>query len=279
MPDAPATPPSAAPVSLVTKLSQVQFVVDRIKKRGRNDFHKYDYATEADIVQCVRKELASRHVMLVPSVQKWAIQELPSKAGKDRDPLMILDMTFTFLDGDSNEQISKPWVGVGQDNGDKGCYKAMTGAEKYFLLKTFLIPTGDDPEREDKQTRAATAKPDKDTKKARAALPAESGAVYIEKVTPKSRGNVKWHEVTVSTGETYAVREHQFGLIDLCIQLAQEAQGVILETHQNEKGKTELDGVRRWPQVESEPAPSTPVVANDIAFGIGKPAPSDTLPM
>ena len=30
--------------------------------------------------------------------------------------------------------------------GDKGIYKAITGANKYALLKTFLLETGDDPE-------------------------------------------------------------------------------------------------------------------------------------
>jgi hypothetical protein len=37
-------------------------------------------------------------------------------------------------------------IGEGQDAGDKGPYKAMTGAQKYALMKTFMIPTGDDPE-------------------------------------------------------------------------------------------------------------------------------------
>jgi hypothetical protein len=32
----------------------------------------------------------------------------------------------------------------------------MTGGEKYFLLKTFLIPTGDDPEQETPQTARRT---------------------------------------------------------------------------------------------------------------------------
>ena len=32
--------------------------------------------------------------------------------------------------------------------GDKGLYKAITGANKYFLFKLFQIETGDDPERD-----------------------------------------------------------------------------------------------------------------------------------
>ncbi len=42
-------------------------------------------------------------------------------------------------------------AGAGNDRnkngvGDKGTYKAITGATKYALMKTFLLETGDDPE-------------------------------------------------------------------------------------------------------------------------------------
>lgn len=128
--------------TLARKLAEVMKAVERIPKNGRNEFHKYDYATEADIVSAIRGELAQRNVMLIPGI-----------TGRSREPvgekgsvLTHLDMTFTFFDGDSGEEITRPWLGAGTDKEDKGAYKAMTGGEKYFLLKTFLIPTGDDPE-------------------------------------------------------------------------------------------------------------------------------------
>lgn len=36
--------------------------------------------------------------------------------------------------------------GQGVDSGDKGIYKAITGANKYFIYKLLNLPTGDDPE-------------------------------------------------------------------------------------------------------------------------------------
>ncbi len=261
--------PEARGLSLVTKLAEVQSAVKRVKKRGRNDFHKYDYATEADIVETVRHELATRHVMLIPEITSYTLHELPDKGGKSRDALMILNMAFTFEDGDSGERITKPWLGVGQDAGDKGCYKAMTGAEKYFILKTFLIPTGDDPERTTgPETRKATVQPDRDTRKARPKLDTTSGAVYIEKLVPREKGNMRWQEVVVSTGESYPVQEHKHQLIGVLTELAQGTQPVVLETHQNAKGKTELDGVRSWPEAvaaQEEPAPVV-LTAGDIPF-------------
>jgi hypothetical protein len=136
---------------LVAKLAEVMAAVERVPKRGRNEFHRYDYATEADIVSTVRDELSKRGVMLIPSVQNHERHEVTTKKNERGDPLTVLHMTFTFVDGETGERETHPWLGVGQDGGDKGVYKAMTGAAKYFLMKTFLMPTGDDPETEGKR--------------------------------------------------------------------------------------------------------------------------------
>lgn len=129
--------------SLVTKLAEVMALVHRVPKRGRNDFHKYDYATEADIVEAVRGGLAERGVLLVPSVQQVT---------KEGDIVRLLTR-YTFTDGTSALPFDIP--SEGQDKGDKAVYKALTGGTKYALLKFFLIPTGDDPERDDQKADGA----------------------------------------------------------------------------------------------------------------------------
>ena len=134
--------------SLVRKLAEVMAAVERIPKRGRNSFHNYDYATEGDIAATVRNELAKRHVMLIPAIT--GMQRDP--VGEKGQVLTTLTMEFTFLDGETGETLVRPWLGAGTDKEDKGAYKAMTGGEKYFLLKTFLMPTGDDPEAHDAPT-------------------------------------------------------------------------------------------------------------------------------
>jgi hypothetical protein len=125
-----------APRSLIRKLAEVMAEVERIPKSGRNEFHKYDYATEADIVAAVRKLLAERHVMILPGLHE----------AHREGTLTTALMTFTLCDGESGEERTFQWAGTGDDKGDKGLYKAITGGLKYFLLKTFLMPTGDDPE-------------------------------------------------------------------------------------------------------------------------------------
>lgn len=139
--------------SLVSKLAEVMAAVERVPKRGHNAFHKYDYATESDIVATVRKELAARHVMLFPAVTS----ERREPVGDKGSVLTTLTMAFRFVDGESGESLEFPWLGAGSDKEDKGVYKAMTGGEKYFLLKTFLMPTGDDPEQDDDKPQPARA--------------------------------------------------------------------------------------------------------------------------
>lgn len=138
------------PVSrLHAKLAEVMAEVGRVPKRGRNEFHKYDYATEADIVDAVRGALSSRGISLVPSVVQV------NREGT----LTTVLMSFQFNDGETGGSASYQWAGTGDDKGDKGLYKAMTGALKYFLLKTFLMPTGDDSEADTETDKRASGAP------------------------------------------------------------------------------------------------------------------------
>jgi len=143
---------AGAPKSLVRKLAEVMAAVERVPKSGRNDFHKYDYATEADITAAVRSAMASRHLMMVPSIEHTEWKGIPRKNGGE-DRLCTLTVRFTVMDGESDESLTFLVLGEGQDPGDKATYKAFTGAVKYALLKLFLIPTGDDPEHEDEEQR------------------------------------------------------------------------------------------------------------------------------
>lgn len=132
--------------AVITKLSEVMAEVERVAKNGHNAFHKYDYATEADIVSAVRKAMSQRKLMMLPRT----VQQ--SRTGD----ITTLHVEFDVIDGDSGETVTVgPIIGEGQDKGDKGPYKALTGAVKYALLKLFLIPTGDDPEKDEESTVTA----------------------------------------------------------------------------------------------------------------------------
>lgn len=144
--------------SLAAKLAEVMGIVGRIPKRGRNEHFGYDYATEADIVEAVRSALAERHVAILWDVSELTREEVPASREGARF-LTTVKLSATFIDGDSGEERSVAWFGQALDSGDKGLYKAYTGAEKYLLLKTFLLPTGDDPEQDDDEEEPPAAPP------------------------------------------------------------------------------------------------------------------------
>ena len=128
-------PPMA---SVYTKIAEVMDKVERIQKNGWNDFHKYKFATESDITDSVRPMLAQAGLAFFSNVLE---QERTGDTTK-------VKMAFTLADIDTAEKLEFTFWGEGQDKGDKGLYKAYTGATKYFLKSIFLIATGDDPEYE-----------------------------------------------------------------------------------------------------------------------------------
>lgn len=142
--------------TLVGKLAEVMAAVKRIPKRGKNQSQGYAYATEADIADVVREELASRGIVMIPHVKTLSWRTIDGRSGPINVATVL--MQFTMTDG-GPERITFDILGEGMDSGDKNVYKAQTGAEKYALLKLFLIPTGDDPEADSKDEPKADERP------------------------------------------------------------------------------------------------------------------------
>jgi hypothetical protein len=149
-PDPPVEPTRP---SLAAKLAKVVMETTRVEKRGHNDFHGYDYATAADVLDAVRKHLAEQHVIIVPRITGSSVIEKP-RENKSPQFITTVEVTYAVIDGESNDMLEIPWRGCGEDSGDKGLYKALTGGYKYLLFQLFMIPTGDDPERDKKSKRA-----------------------------------------------------------------------------------------------------------------------------
>ena len=144
------------PKSLAGKLSEVMGTVKHIPKNGRNEAQRYDFVRDADVLDRVRDALAERNVAVLVDVTDC--QHMEYQSARQRQEGGVSWMTtvsgaMSFLDGDSDAVVSVGFRGVGQDTGDKGYYKAVTGGVKYALLKTFLIPTGDDPEADEQPRR------------------------------------------------------------------------------------------------------------------------------
>lgn len=164
---------SSVPLSLASKMVKIMSETKRVAKNGRNEFHKYDYVTEADVMEAVRETLVKYNVFIFSSV-----------IGTDKNADMTsVVMQHTIVDGDTNEKFEVKSFGQGQDKGDKGGNKAVTAATKYMFLKNLLIPTGDDPEATDENGKSTGPKSVK-----LAESVAASGSISITNDTPKKYG-------------------------------------------------------------------------------------------
>ena len=133
--------------------------VGYVQKAGHNDFQNYKYATEADAIAALRPAMIKHGLCMIPSVESVEQDEWGNT-----NVLMhyrILDEEGNFLSfraaGSGNDKNNK---GVG----DKGIYKALTGASKYALLKTFMMETGDDPEVPSQQEKESKPEPKPEVK-------------------------------------------------------------------------------------------------------------------
>lgn len=129
-------------MKLAAKLVEIIKDLPMIEKKGRNDFHKYNYAMEVDFLEAVRPRLTERGILMSMSVDSVDIANKGEKGGM----VTTIQTSHTFLDSETGETLTFKGAGQGEDKGDKGIYKAQTGALKYALAKFFLISTGDDPE-------------------------------------------------------------------------------------------------------------------------------------
>ena len=143
------TKPSPVALALLSVLKSDLYV----RKAGRNREQNYNYASEADFLEAVRPLLAAAGVTVVPSYAVLDTHDGQTKAGTPNTRVTLAG-TFTFIHADSGDRIAVTTIGQGVDTQDKAAYKAMTGALKYALRQTFLIETGDDPEKDTDDTPA-----------------------------------------------------------------------------------------------------------------------------
>ncbi len=143
---------------LIIKLCEIMGAVGYVQKRGQNETQRYKYATEADIAEMVRGEFSKRNIFVFPNVVKnERVRLVRSKQYKDVIEEKVtyatdLEVEWTFVDGDTGQERSVKIPGCSESPGDKGVYVAMTGSEKYLIMKSFFIPTGDDPENDNNET-------------------------------------------------------------------------------------------------------------------------------
>lgn len=139
------TAPNTAtnPAALFQKLAIIMGQVTRLKKTGRNNAQNYAFATDADVLDTLRPMLAEQHIAFFASMVECKFGSAGNtSSGK---PQTHVKATFEFIlcCGDTGVTYTSRWTGEAIDSGDKAVSKAATSALKYWLLKTFMMSTGD----------------------------------------------------------------------------------------------------------------------------------------
>lgn len=117
-----------------------------LKRLGSNTFDHYTYFSEAQYKELFTELFAHNGIEVIPDTVKVEAFE-----GTPKQPIgRRVTVKYTLTDIDTGYEEVSHFVGEGIDKGDKAIYKAYTGSLKYFLSITFMVATGDDPEKYDK---------------------------------------------------------------------------------------------------------------------------------
>ena len=130
---------------IARKLVKVMADCAYIQKSGSNEFHRYKYATAADVLEKVNASLVKHGLAVTAQADLIDLRDVVTQKG-NTERLATMKTTLTLIDAESGETVSCSGIGSGQDPGDKAAMKACTASLKYAWMMTLAMATGDDPE-------------------------------------------------------------------------------------------------------------------------------------
>lgn len=136
-------------MNIFEKINAVMKEIEYLTKDDKVEFGttKYKAISEEKVTTAVRNELVKQGIVILPVEQQSENKEL-IRTDKSVNMLTSVHVKYRIQNiEDVNDYIEVESNGTGVDTQDKGVGKAMTYAYKYMLLRTFAIPTGEDPDK------------------------------------------------------------------------------------------------------------------------------------
>ena len=134
----------------INKVMQSVGYVQKEKAQGLS----YSFAGESALIEALRPTMVANEIIMYVSKVETVMRE-PYTTGKGT--LMqntVITGIVRFVHAPSETFVEVWATGEGSDTGDKSANKAMTGLYKYALRQTFMIETGDDPDKNASVERA-----------------------------------------------------------------------------------------------------------------------------
>ena len=136
-------------MNIYQKISEVMKNIEYLTKDDKVEFGttKYKAISEEKVTTAVRKQLVEQGIVIIPIMQESVVTEL-IRTYKTVNQRADVHTRYRIQNiDDVNDYIEVESNGSGVDTQDKAVGKAMTYAYKYMLLRTFAIPTGEDPDK------------------------------------------------------------------------------------------------------------------------------------
>lgn len=126
-------------LNLYQKIHAVMKDISYLRKDDKVEFGKTKYKaiSEEKVTTTVRQSLIKYGLVVLP------VKQTSKKEGN----ITSTDTTYKIIDIDTGEFELLASSGEGADTQDKGVGKAMTYSYKYLFLRSFAIPTGEDPDK------------------------------------------------------------------------------------------------------------------------------------
>ena len=195
-------------MNIYEKIAAIMQDVQYLAKDDHVKFGQTSYKalSEEKVTSIMRAELMKYKLVVFP------IEQNASRSGN----ISHVDVKYRMVNVENPEEyIEIASAGDGADTQDKGSGKAMTYAFKYMWLRTFALPTGEDPD-----------KISSDELDAKAAQAMEQRQIICERcgkeVYPvKKRNGEIWAAADM---EAYSRRKFGACLCGDCMKLAQKEQ-------------------------------------------------------
>lgn len=195
-------------MNIYEKIAAIMQDVQYLAKDDHVKFGQTSYKalSEEKVTSIMRSELLKYKLVVFP------IEQNASRSGN----ISHVDVKYRMVNVENPEEyIEIASAGDGADTQDKGSGKAMTYAFKYMWLRTFALPTGEDPD-----------KISSDELDAKAAQAMEQRQIICEQcgkdVYPvKKRNGEIWAAADM---EAYSRRKFGACLCGDCMKLAQKEQ-------------------------------------------------------
>lgn len=136
-------------MNIYQKINEVMKNIEYLTKDDQVAFGttKYKAISEEKVTTAVREQLVKQGIVIVTVEQQSENKEL-IRTDKTVNMLTSVHVKYRIQNiDDVKDYIEVESNGTGVDTQDKGVGKAMTYAYKYMLLRTFAIPTGEDPDK------------------------------------------------------------------------------------------------------------------------------------